>query len=294
MRQPKLLVKKASSFVYPNIVNWCQQHWSLNNLFLHNRPQCATESIAQYCTYIWVANFTLLVKSLHTLKMLSRWFFYEKVSWCEVHKLLHFHYLYCWGLRVFFGKKMWIINLWLPIHFVDGSPTQSHDTIPAIVDSEICLAPSLSKHTQHFFAYWSNVAVETLPLMDFILLEALTNLPSSFSSVAVKLVKESCVAGDPRTSSLMTRLYSPSQDRYICFNQKGKVRAMVSSHTIFLFTHNNLQLTNIFAGEGASKVLFAAHTFTLLFLSGNHYHMQFWLLLSKTFTQLLPSICILT
>jgi len=42
----------------------------------------------------------------------------------------------------------------------------------------------------------------------------------------VKLVKESCVAGDPRTSSLMTRLYSPSQDRYICFNQKGKVRAM--------------------------------------------------------------------
>ena len=135
-----------------------------------------------------------------------------------------------------------------------------------------------------------NVAIDGF----HILLEALTNLPSSFSSVAVKLVKESCVAGDPRTSSLMTRLYSPSQDRYICFNQKGKVRAMVSSHTIFLFTHKNLQLTNIFAGEGASKVLFAAHTFTLLFLSGNHYHMQFWLLLSKTFTQLLPSICILT
>ena len=293
MWQPKLLVKKASCFVYPNIVNWCQQHWSLNNLFLHNRPQYATESIAQYCTYIWSSSKLYLVKSLHTLKMLSRWFLWErKLMWST--QTVAFSLSLLLGSPGFFREKMWIINLWLPIHFVDGSPTQSHDTIPAIVDSEICLAPSLSKHTQHFFAYWSNVAVETLPLMDFILLEALTNLPSSFSSVAVKLVKESCVAGDPRTSSLMTRLYSPSQDRYICFNQKGKVRAMVSSHTIFLFTHNNLQLTNIFASQGASKVLFAAHTFTLLFLSGNHYHMQFWLLLSKAFTQLLPSICILT
>ena len=169
MRQPKLLVKKASSFVYPNIVNWCQQHWSLNNLFLHNRPQCATESIAQYCTYIWSSSklYTFGQKFTHTEDAITV-FFYEKVSWCEVHKLLHFHYLYCWGLRGFFREKMWIIYLWLPILFVDGSPTQSHDTIPAIVDSEICLAPSLSKHTQHFFAYWSNVAVETLPLMDFI------------------------------------------------------------------------------------------------------------------------------
>jgi len=44
----------------------------------------------------------------------------------------------------------------------------------------------------------------------------------------IKLIKESCVAGDPKTSSLMTRLYSPSQERYICFNRKGKVRAVVS------------------------------------------------------------------
>jgi len=48
------------------------------------------------------------------------------------------------------------------------------------------------------------------------------------SRVSVKLIKESCVAGDPKTSSLMTRLYSPSQERYICFNRKGKVRAVVS------------------------------------------------------------------
>jgi len=45
-------------------------------------------------------------------------------------------------------------------------------------------------------------------------------------SAEVKLVKESCVSGDPKTSSLMTRLYSPSQERYICFNRKGKVRAV--------------------------------------------------------------------
>jgi len=59
----------------------------------------------------------------------------------------------------------------------------------------------------------------------------------------VKLVKQSCIdtgdlqrSGASRTSSatassqaeVMTRLYSPSQDRYICFNHRGRVRAVKS------------------------------------------------------------------
>ena len=46
--------------------------------------------------------------------------------------------------------------------------------------------------------------------------------------ILVELIKETCIDEDADFyDQIKTRLYSPSADRYICFNKKGKIRPMV-------------------------------------------------------------------
>ena len=49
-----------------------------------------------------------------------------------------------------------------------------------------------------------------------------------FLLFSVEIIKESCVDYDAKiTDPVKTRFYSPSARRYICFNQRGKIRTMV-------------------------------------------------------------------
>ena len=52
------------------------------------------------------------------------------------------------------------------------------------------------------------------------------HIPNHF--ILVELIKETCIDEDADFyDQIKTRLYSPSADRYICFNKKGKIRPMV-------------------------------------------------------------------
>ena len=57
-----------------------------------------------------------------------------------------------------------------------------------------------------------------------------------FLIVAAAFVKETCYDEEagPLSSEVITRLYHAESRRYICFNKKGKIRTVVSSHGVWI------------------------------------------------------------